>query len=61
MAVIMKFAEVLRMATWVVEGERERALVKRVHILVRVRMERVGGDIEGLTMPLKIRFRPKNI
>lgn len=42
MAVIMKFAEVLRMATWVVEGERERALVKRVHIWVYVRMERMG-------------------
>ncbi len=51
------------MATWVVEGERERALVKSVHIWgVYVRMERVvGSDIGGLTMPLKIRLRAKNI
>jgi hypothetical protein len=40
----MKFEEVFRMLTWVVEVPRARALVKSVHI-----------------MPLKIRFRPKNI
>jgi len=31
-AVSMKLEEVLRMETWVVEGERERAFVKRAHI-----------------------------
>ncbi len=41
---IMKFDDVLRMLTWVVEVPRARALVKSVHI-----------------MPLKTRFRPKNI
>ena len=32
MAVIMKFAEVLIMETWVVEVPRARAFVKRAHI-----------------------------
>lgn len=32
-AVSMKFEEVLRMETWVVEGERERAFVKRAHMM----------------------------
>lgn len=32
-AVNMKFEEVLRMETWVVPGPRERAFVKRAHIM----------------------------
>lgn len=36
MAVIMKFAEVLIMETWVVEVPRARALVKRAHIWRRM-------------------------
>lgn len=32
-AVNMKFEDVLRMETWVVPGPRERALVKRAHIM----------------------------
>ncbi len=40
----MKFEEVLRMLTCVVEVPRARAFVKSAHM-----------------MPLKMRFRPKNI
>jgi hypothetical protein len=61
----MKFDEVLIMETWVVEVPRARALVKRAHIWkVRIlvyMLKKMWGRKGGHTMPLNIRFRPKNI
>lgn len=44
----MKFEDVLRIDTWVVEVPRARALVKRVHIMplkTRLRMKKSWGCI----------------
>ena len=57
-----KFADVLRIETWVVDVPRLRALVKSAHIWGGgVSFGWMGERRRGLTMPLKIRFRPKKI